>query len=98
MATLFCLTTKRKKIATMMTTRIVLCCIALSLVYLCLANDVKITVNGVTSIAKTDDNFICATLDWWPRTKCNYNQCPWGQAGLLNLVILLKSLPSIRPF
>ncbi|KAK6133885.1 hypothetical protein DH2020_032375 [Rehmannia glutinosa] len=22
-------------------------------------------------------NFICATLDWWPQTKCNYNQCPW---------------------
>ncbi|KAF8378766.1 hypothetical protein HHK36_030115 [Tetracentron sinense] len=53
---------------------------------LSLAEDVTITVKGVTSIARTDDNFVCATLDWWPTWKCNYNQCPWGKAGILNLV------------
>ncbi|CAK9151111.1 unnamed protein product [Ilex paraguariensis] len=52
---------------------------------LSMAEEVKLKVKGVTSIAKTDDNFICATLDWWPSNKCDYNQCPWGKAGLLNL-------------
>ncbi|KAF3772448.1 Heparanase-like protein 1 [Nymphaea thermarum] len=47
---------------------------------------VTVTVNGVTAIAETDDNFVCATLDWWPPNKCNYNQCPWGRASVLNLV------------
>ena len=58
--------------------------------WLCLslaaAAEVKVKVKGVTSIAKTDGNFICATLDWWPEDKCDYNQCPWGKAGILNLV------------
>lgn len=53
------------------------------------ADELKVMVKGVTSIAKTDDNFICATLDWWPENKCDYNQCPWGKAGILNLVIFL---------
>lgn len=50
------------------------------------SDELKVMVKGVTSIAQTDDNFICATLDWWPENKCDYNQCPWGKAGLLNLV------------
>lgn len=50
------------------------------------AEEVKVMVKSVTSIAKTDENFICATLDWWPHNKCDYNQCPWGNAGILNLV------------
>lgn len=50
------------------------------------AEDVKVTVQGVTSIANTDDNFVCATIDWWPINKCDYNQCPWGKSGVLNLV------------
>ncbi|KAB1216789.1 Heparanase-like protein 1 [Morella rubra] len=45
----------------------------------------KIGVNGTTSVAEIDDYFICATLDWWPQTKCNYNQCPWGNASVINL-------------
>ncbi|XP_059648796.1 heparanase-like protein 2 [Cornus florida] len=49
------------------------------------ADEVKVTIKSVTTIAKTDPNFICATLDWWPSDKCDYNQCPWGKAGLLNL-------------
>ncbi|PPR90871.1 hypothetical protein GOBAR_AA29815 [Gossypium barbadense] len=42
-------------------------------------------VNGTASIGKTDDNFICATLDWWPPNKCDYGTCSWERASLLNL-------------
>ncbi|XP_021757095.1 heparanase-like protein 1 [Chenopodium quinoa] len=55
-------------------------------------NEVKVTIRGATSIGKTDDSFICATLDWWPSNKCNYNQCPWGKAGILNLDLRNKIL------
>ncbi|KAK4430057.1 Heparanase-like protein 2 [Sesamum alatum] len=74
-------------------------CILVSLFSLSYAEEVKLTVKGVTSIAKTDDNFVCATLDWWPETKCNYNQCPWGKAGILNLDLNNKILANaIRAF
>ncbi|KAH9774121.1 hypothetical protein KPL71_013536 [Citrus sinensis] len=56
------------------------------------AEDVKVTVQGVTSIANTDDNFVCATIDWWPINKCDYNQCPWGKSGVLNLDLKNKIL------
>ncbi|XP_078443421.1 heparanase-like protein 2 isoform X2 [Wolffia australiana] len=46
---------------------------------------VDISVNGSSLVAETDDNYICATLDWWPPEKCNYNQCPWGMASVFNL-------------
>ena len=46
----------------------------------------KIVVDGTTAVAEIDDNFICATLDWWPHTKCDYNHCPWGNASVTNLV------------
>lgn len=49
--------------------------------------DVTIIVKGSDLAAETDDTFVCATLDWWPHDKCNYNQCPWGQSSVLNLVI-----------
>lgn len=45
-----------------------------------------IIVNGTYTIAETDDNFVCVTLDWWPPEKCNYYQCPWGNSSALNLV------------
>jgi len=32
------------------------------------------------------EDFVCATLDWWPPDKCDYGTCAWGRAGLLNLV------------
>lgn len=74
--------------------RLAVSCILASLCFssLCAADDVKVFVKGVTSIAKTDDNFVCATLDWWPSEKCDYNQCPWGKAGLLNLDLNNKIL------
>ncbi|XVE91584.1 hypothetical protein REPUB_Repub01dG0022300 [Reevesia pubescens] len=48
--------------------------ILLSLLSLSFAENVKVVIQGATSIAKTDDNFVCVTLDWWPTDKCNYNQ------------------------
>ncbi|QHO37578.1 Heparanase-like protein [Arachis hypogaea] len=65
------------------------------------SEDVKLKVKGVTNIATTDENFICATLDWWPSNKCDYNQCPWGKAGILNLnlnnTILSNAIKAFNP-
>lgn len=74
-----------------MDVKVTLCCILLLLLFLVVssAEDVILRVKGVTSIATTDENYVCATLDWWPSDKCDYNQCPWGQAGILNLVYIL---------
>ncbi|OVA00754.1 Glycoside hydrolase [Macleaya cordata] len=69
--------------------RILLLSILVTRFSLVFAEDVTVTVQGVTSIATTDDNFVCATLDWWPEGKCDYGQCPWGKAGILNLFITL---------
>ncbi|XP_059635188.1 heparanase-like protein 3 [Cornus florida] len=49
------------------------------------------TVGGIVSIdvqsaiGRTDADFICATLDWWPPEKCDYGTCSWDHASLLNL-------------
>ncbi|TYG52139.1 hypothetical protein ES288_D09G004300v1 [Gossypium darwinii] len=66
--------------------------IIVSRVSLSFAQNVNVVIQGSTSVAETDDNFVCATLDWWPTEKCNYNQCPWGKAGLLNLDLKKKVL------
>ncbi|GKV35562.1 hypothetical protein SLEP1_g43812 [Rubroshorea leprosula] len=44
-----------------------------------------ITIDGSSTIAKTDNDFVCATLDWWPHDKCDYHHCPWGYASVINL-------------
>ncbi|CAN1828443.1 Heparanase-like protein 3 [Linum perenne] len=43
-------------------------------------------INGSSRIGRTDSDFVCATLDWWPPEKCDYGTCSWGSASLLNLV------------
>ncbi|WOK99658.1 heparanase-like protein 1 [Canna indica] len=62
--------------------------------------DVTIIVKGSDLVAEIDDTFLCATLDWWPPEKCNYNQCPWGQASVLNLnlshPVLAKSIQAFN--
>ncbi|KAL6645091.1 hypothetical protein ACP70R_016699 [Stipagrostis hirtigluma subsp. patula] len=40
-------------------------------------DEATVIVKGSTRIAETDENYVCATIDWWPPEKCNYNQCPW---------------------
>ncbi|XVE63644.1 hypothetical protein DITRI_Ditri07aG0036500 [Diplodiscus trichospermus] len=42
-------------------------------------------IDGKAPIGIIDDDFVCATLDWWPPEKCDYGTCSWGLAGLLNL-------------
>jgi hypothetical protein len=78
-----------------MALKVTLCYTFLLLLSISSAEDVKLRVKGVTNIATTDENFICATLDWWPENKCDYNQCPWGKAGILNLVIIKFQEPCI---
>ncbi|KAE8669053.1 Heparanase-like protein 3 [Hibiscus syriacus] len=42
-------------------------------------------IEGKAAIGRIDEDFICATLDWWPPEKCDYGTCSWGLAGLLNM-------------
>lgn len=56
------------------------------------SEDVKkgsVIIDGTSVIGNIDDDFVCATLDWWPPEKCDYGRCSWGLASLLNLVFFL---------
>ncbi|KAI3759270.1 hypothetical protein L6452_06962 [Arctium lappa] len=44
-----------------------------------------LVINGTLPVTHTDANYICATIDWWPNNKCDYQQCPWGSSSALNL-------------
>ncbi|PPR99139.1 hypothetical protein GOBAR_AA21530 [Gossypium barbadense] len=66
--------------------------ILVSQISLSSTQNVNVVIQGAASIGETDDNLVCTTLDWWPTEKCNYNQCPWGKAGLLNLDLKKKGL------
>ncbi|KAJ7530445.1 hypothetical protein O6H91_14G004200 [Diphasiastrum complanatum] len=44
-----------------------------------------VEVSGRSKIASVSENYICATLDWWPPDKCDYGSCSWGESSLLNL-------------
>ncbi|KAI4376881.1 hypothetical protein MLD38_014589 [Melastoma candidum] len=67
------------------------------------AGDVSRTVfiNGTVVIATTYEDFICATLDWWPPDKCDYGTCSWGSSTLLTLdlknEILLNAVKAFSP-
>lgn len=53
----------------------------------------KIVVDGATTIAKTDENYICMTIDYWPFNECSKIPCLWdGNASVLNLVRILAYL------
>ncbi|KAA8541005.1 hypothetical protein F0562_024857 [Nyssa sinensis] len=58
---------------------------SLSVIWAQNVEDVTIVVNGTEVVTNTDDNYICATVDWWPHDKCNYDQCPWGSTSVINL-------------
>ncbi|XP_076956959.1 heparanase-like protein 3 [Bidens hawaiensis] len=45
----------------------------------------SVFINGKHAIGKTDNEFICATMDWWPPEKCDYGTCSWGHASLLSV-------------
>lgn len=48
--------------------------------------EARLVIDTSTTVAETDANYICATIDWWPQDKCNYNRCPWGSSSVINLV------------
>jgi heparanase 1 len=50
-----------------------------------------VVVDARSAIAVTDEDFVCATLDWWPPDKCDYGTCSWGLATLLNMVCVFLS-------
>lgn len=58
-------------------------------------------IDGKAHIGKIDNDFVCATLDWWPPEKCDYGTCSWGHASLLNLdlknKILLNAIKAFTP-
>ncbi|XP_073123196.1 heparanase-like protein 2 [Henckelia pumila] len=47
--------------------------------------EARLIIDTSTIITETDANYICATIDWWPQDKCNYNRCPWGSSSAINL-------------
>ncbi|KAM0065837.1 putative glycosidase [Helianthus debilis subsp. tardiflorus] len=61
----------------------------------------SVSISGTTSIGFIDEDFICATLDWWPPEKCDYGSCSWGNASLLNLdlnnKILFNAIKAFSP-
>ncbi|CAL0330605.1 unnamed protein product [Lupinus luteus] len=76
----------------------------LASIHLTLCQDVEhglILVDGTEALAETDDNFICATIDWWPHDKCDYNYCPWGYSSVTNLDLshpfLANAIQALKP-
>ncbi|KAH1246469.1 Heparanase-like protein 1 [Glycine max] len=61
----------------------------------------SLLVDGAQTKAETGDNFICATIDWWPHDKCDYNHCPWGYSSVVNLDLshpfLAKAIQALKP-
>ncbi|KAJ4830812.1 hypothetical protein Tsubulata_045616 [Turnera subulata] len=58
-------------------------------------------IDGRAAIGKTDEDFICATMDWWPPEKCDYGTCSWDHASLINLdinnEILFNAIKAFSP-
>ncbi|KAK8993962.1 hypothetical protein V6N11_008173 [Hibiscus sabdariffa] len=62
--------------------------LSVALIPVIFAQDIShgsIVVDGTMTVAQTDDNFVCATIDWWPHDKCDYGQCPWHYTSVTNL-------------
>ncbi|XP_044471151.1 heparanase-like protein 3 [Mangifera indica] len=45
----------------------------------------SVFIDEKTVIGRIDDDFICATMDWWPPEKCDYGTCSWGKTSMLTL-------------
>ncbi|KAJ0984788.1 hypothetical protein J5N97_003144 [Dioscorea zingiberensis] len=58
----------------------------------CESSNGVVLVDGRAAVARTDQNFICATVDWWPPERCDYGVCSWGLASMLNLNLSSKIL------
>ncbi|XP_009625836.1 heparanase-like protein 3 [Nicotiana tomentosiformis] len=61
----------------------------------------SVFIDGKNAIGRIDNNFICATLDWWPPEKCDYGTCAWDHASFLNLdlnnIIFLNAIKAFSP-
>ncbi|KNA19695.1 hypothetical protein SOVF_059260 [Spinacia oleracea] len=71
-----------------MGSRLLVLCFLLACIPSILAHEIAGAILGVDGghvIAETDENYVCATIDWWPHNKCNYDQCPWGYSSIMNL-------------
>ncbi|GER35321.1 heparanase [Striga asiatica] len=55
-----------------------------------------VTIDGGSTIGTIDDDFICATIDWWPPSKCDYGTCSWGRSSLLNLVCVNAAFSPLK--
>ncbi|CAL9049446.1 unnamed protein product [Musa banksii] len=53
---------------------------------------VTVSVRADYVVARTDGNFICATVDWWPPEKCDFGDCSWGNTSIKNLDLSNKIL------
>ncbi|CAD5183687.1 unnamed protein product [Musa acuminata subsp. malaccensis] len=53
---------------------------------------VNVSVQADYVVARTDGNFICATVDWWPPEKCDFGDCSWGNTSIKNLDLSNKIL------
>ncbi|KAI3454828.1 hypothetical protein Pfo_011491 [Paulownia fortunei] len=49
------------------------------------SEEARLVIDTSATVAETDANYICATIDWWPQDKCSYNRCPWGSSSVINL-------------
>ncbi|XAR54810.1 Beta-glucuronidase [Bertholletia excelsa] len=60
-----------------------------------------VVVDGRSPIGRIDDDFICATMDWWPPEKCDYGTCSWDHASVLNVDlsnnIFLNAIKAFSP-
>ncbi|XP_062170245.1 heparanase-like protein 1 [Alnus glutinosa] len=63
-------------------------------------NFANIVVNGTTTIGETDDNYICATIDWFPSDTCRYNYCMLQNSSAITLdlsnPLLAKTIQAFR--
>ncbi|XLR02455.1 hypothetical protein HN51_057281 [Arachis hypogaea] len=76
----------------------------LSVLRVTLSQDIahgSLLVDGAQAKAETGDNYVCATIDWWPHDKCDYNHCPWGHSSVSNLDLthpfLAKAIQAFKP-
>jgi len=50
-------------------------------------------LNGAQAKAEIGDNFICATMDWWPPESCNFGFCSWAHSSIVTLVRIFGFSP-----
>ncbi|KAL3680598.1 hypothetical protein R1sor_023554 [Riccia sorocarpa] len=61
----------------------------------------RLVINTSRIVATVDDHFLCATLDWFQPTQCDYGLCNGSLTGVLNLdlenPLFQKTLAGLAP-